>query len=461
MPRPAPVLTEGPIARTLIVFALPILGGNVLQSLNGSVNAVWVGKFLGEAALTATSNANTVMFLLLGGVFGLSLAATILVAQYMGAGRLADAKRVVGTSATFFTLLALVISIGGFFLSPWLLEWMATPAEAIPLALAYLRIIFVAMPFMYLYAFVMAVLRGAGDSRTPFLFLMLSVALDIVLNPLLIFGAGPVPGFGISGSALATLIAQAISLVALLGHLYRRGNPLCLRRDELHLLRIDRAVVSTLFFKGVPMGLQLMVLSTSTLAMITLVNRFGTDTTAAYAAAMQLWTYIQMPAFAVGAAVSSMAAQNVGAQQWDRVSRVAVVGVAFSVLVTGTVVAILTLTNRYALLLFLPADGAAIEIAQHVNLIGAWSFVLFGVAMVLFGVVRATGAVVPPLVILFIALWLVRYPMASMLADRWQADAIWWSFPVSAVLAVAMAVAYYRFGGWRKARMVRRDVSAA
>jgi putative MATE family efflux protein len=446
-------LTEGPIARTLATFTLPILLGNVLQSVNGSVNSIWVGRFLGEAALSATANANSIMFLLVGGVFGVSMAATILIAQYIGAGKPDEARRVVGTSATFFALLSIAISLVGWVFAPEMLAAMRTPAEAAPLALAYLRIIFVAIPFLYLYTFVMAVMRGAGDSSTPFKFLLLSVGLDIVLNPLFIFGWGPVPRLGIAGSALATLIANAVSLVALIAFLYRRQNPLCLRGAELAYLRLDGAIVGTLLRKGVPIGLQIIVISANGLALISLVNRYGTDTTAAYGAAWQLWNYLQMPAFAIGAAVSSMAAQNVGAHRWDRVHRVAGIGVAFHVAVTGTLVLLLVTLNKLALSMFL-APGPALEIAGHINVTSAWSFIFFGISMVLFGVVRSTGAVIPPLVVLFIALWGVRIPIALSLAPRFGADAIWWSFPIASAVSALLAFAYYRFGGWRRARMI-------
>jgi putative MATE family efflux protein len=448
----ASALTEGPIARTLFMFALPILLGNVLQSLNGSVNAIWVGKFLGEAALTATSNANTVMFLLLGGAFGVSMAATILVAQYVGAQRLDAARRVVGASAAFFGTVAIALAVVGALGADTLLAAMHTPADALPFARAYLRIIFAALPFLYLYTYVMAVLRGAGDSRTPFRFLLLSVGLDIALNPLFIFGLGPVPRLGIAGSALATLIANAVSFVALLAYLYRTRNPLCLRGGELALVRFDAEIIATLLRKGLPMGVQMVVIAANAVAMITLVNRFGSDTTAGYGAAWQLWNYVQMPAFALAAAVSSMAAQNVGAGRWERVARIARTGVAFVCLTTTAVVLLLIAVDEYALRLFLPA-GHAVEIARHVNLVAAPSWVLLGIAMVLFGVVRSTGAVVPPVLILFVALWVVRVPFAHLLLPRWGADAIWWSFPLASLVAAGLAVAYYRYGGWRRARM--------
>jgi putative MATE family efflux protein len=446
-------LTEGPIPRALLAFSMPILFGNVLQSVNGSVNAIWVGKFLGEAALAAVGNSNVVMFLLFGVMFGFSMASTIMVAQCVGAKNIAEAKRVVGTSAVFFLGLSLAMSLTGFALAQLLVAWLHIPPDALPLALTYMRMIFLALPFMGGLFFLMAVLRGAGDSRTPFVYLFMSVVLDIALNPLLIFGWGPVPRMGIAGSAIATLIAQASSFFALVVHLYRTKHFLCIHRNELRLFTVDWSLVRLLVSKGIPMGLHLFVVSSSMIALTSLVNRFGSEETAAFNAAMQLWNYVQMPALAIGAAASSMAAQNVGAGKWDRVGTVAATGVVFNFLIGGSLIAIIYMLNKHALGLFLPANGAALNISAHLNGIVLWSFALFGTSIVLFGVVRATGAVMPPLIILVISLWLLRVPFAYLMQKHWQADAIWWSFPVSSMTSMLMAIAYYRFGGWRKIRM--------
>jgi putative MATE family efflux protein len=453
-------LTEGSIPRALLLFSLPILLGNLLQSVNGSVNSIWVGKFLGEAALAATGNANVVMFLLFGVLFGFSMASTIMVAQCIGAKNIIEAKRVVGTAAVFFLCLSLLMSVVGFALAGHLMRWLGTPADALPLALAYMRIIFLALPFMGGLFFVMAVLRGAGDSRTPFIYLAMAVALDIGLNPLFIFGWGPVPRLGIAGSALATLVAQGLSFAALVLHLYRIHHFLCIRRGELRLFIVDWSLVRLLVTKGLPMGLQMFVVSSSMIALVSLVNRFGSEETAGFSAALQLWNYVQMPALAIGAAVSSMAAQNVGAGRWDRVNRVALTGVIFNLVSGGALIGIIYALNRAALGLFLPAHGAALELAVHLNSIVLWSFALFGMSLVLYGVVRATGAVVPPLIMLALALWGIRVPFAYALVDRWQADAIWWSFPVASIASVTLASLYYRFGNWRTVQLgiaQRRD----
>src|SRR5690606_21448726 len=156
--------------------------------------------FLGEAALTATANANNIMFFLIGSVFGIGMAATILIGQSIGAKDLPQARRVMGTSATFFIGLSVVIAVAGWFLSHRLLLAMGTPAESMAMADAYLKVIFLGMPLIYAFAFFTAALRGAGDARTPFRFLLLSVLLDICINPLLIFGLGPFPELGVAGA---------------------------------------------------------------------------------------------------------------------------------------------------------------------------------------------------------------------------------------------------------------------
>jgi putative MATE family efflux protein len=447
-------LTEGPIARTLFVFALPILAGNVLQSLNGSVNAIWVGHYLGEQALTATANANNILFFLIGAVFGVGMAATILVGQAMGRHDIAQAKRVIGTSATFFIGVSILIAAIGLPLARHVLLWMSTPAAALPLAVSYLRIIFIAVPFLYCFAFLSAILRGAGDTRTPFVFLLLVVVLDIIGNPLLIFGIGPLPKLGIAGAATATLIANIVSLSAMLAWLRHKRHPLWINRHERGLYKPDMGILRALIVKGVPMGLQMILISLAMIAMISMVNAHGIDSAAAYGAALQLWTYIQMPAMAIGAACSSMAAQNVGAQRWDRVGAITRSGVMFNFLLTGALILPIIVFDHSTLALFLPEGSGSLAIARHLNHIAVWSFLFFGVTFVVSGVVRATGAVIPPLLILGAALWAVRIPFAVLLQPRFGIDAIWWSFPASSLCAMAMSLAYYRWGRWREARML-------
>lgn len=447
-------LTKGPVTRTLLLFSLPVLGGNVLQSLNGSVNQFWVSHSLGVTAITAIGNANIVMMLLLGVVFGVSMAANILVAQSVGKHDMPMVKRVMGTSVSFFAVLAIGVAALGWFTSPYILSAMGTPGEAAIEAEIYLRIVFLAMPFMYFFAFLQMAQRGAGDSRTPFYFMLLAVGLDVVFNPLLINGYGPFPRLGVAGAGWATFISQGVGLTCLIITLYIRRSPLTLHRSELKLLKPDPEILQALVVRGLPMGLQMFVISGAAMVMIGMVNSYGSVMAAAYTAASQVWTYVQMPAMALGAAISSMAAQNVGAQRWDRVDRIARSGVLCGLAVTGAVATIIYLLGDVTLRIFLPADSEALPIAHHINDRVLWGFVLFSISFSLSGVVRATGAVWGPLAILFIAMYVVRVPFAAVLTPIWGPDAIWWSFPLGIAASSLMNIAFYLHGGWKKARMV-------
>lgn len=449
-----PSLTEGPIAKTLILFSLPILLGNVLQTLNGSINAVWIGKYLGEGALAATSNANIIMFFLISSIFGFAMAAVILIGQNLGAKKTHEAKKVVGTSTVFFLTLSILVAAFGLLFSNTILTWMNTPPDVKDLAVTYTRILFAGVPFMFGFNLIMAILRGSGDAKTPFYFLLLSAILDVILNPVLIDGIGLFPKMGIAGSAVATFIAQLISFVLLIVYLYRKKYFLRITKEDLPLLRINWTVIRTLIQKGVPMGLNMVVVSVSNLLLVHLVNSYGSESTAAFGVAMQISSYVQMPAMAIGGAVTSMAAQNIGAGLWGRVNRITWTGVGVNIVMTGLIVVVLTLFNREVVSLFLPPEGKAIALGVHINNITLWSFIIFGVFNVVAGVVRSAGSVVFPLVVAFIALLLVRIPLATVLSHKFGFDVIWWSFPVSFSVAVTLNLLYYQFGKWREARMI-------
>jgi len=443
-------LTSGPIGPALLAFAIPTLFSSVLQSLQGSINAIWVGRFLGEEALAATSNANMILFLTLSFVFGFGMAATILVGQAYGRRDMDQVRRVIGTTIGGFFFVSVAFALFGWIYSPQLLGIMGLAPEAMASALAYTRVIFLAIPLVMLTVILTMSLRGAGDALTPLWVMIGMMVVDCGLNPLLILGVGPFPEMGIAGSATATAVANIVGLTALLAIIYLRDLPVRLRGRELAYLKPEWALVKRIVAMGLPMGLQMIVLSVAGLAMLGLVNREGVETTAAFGVALQLWTYIQMPSMALGAAVSAMAAQNIGADKWDRVGRITANGVMYNLAITGVLVVLLAVADRPALALFLGGESPALPIAQHIQLIVTWSFVMAGVAMTLFGTMRANGAVWWPLIILAVTQLPVRLGIALSTYDWLGSDAIWIAYPISSTLSMILAVAVYRQGGWKK-----------
>jgi Na+-driven multidrug efflux pump len=198
-------------------------------------------------------------------------------------------------------------------------------------------------------------------------------------------------------------------------------------------------------------------MSAAGMIMITFVNGFGARTAAAYIGALQVWNYIQMPGFAVGASVSSMAGQNVGAGRWDRVERIALSGLGLSLCVTGSIAILIYLMGPLPLYIFLPPGSPTIPIALHIDRITLWAFVIFAATFVLSGIVRSTGAIWVPLAILCLSMFGVRVCFAWQMMAHFghNADFIWWSFPLGTLVSSALTALYFRYGGWRKVRMLR------
>jgi len=445
-------LTQGPILRTLLVFSIPTLLSNMLQTLNGSVNAVWVGRLIGESALAATANANVIMFLLFSAVFGFGMATTVRVGQHFGARQIDAARRTFGTGTGFCVLMSLAVALFGWIASPELLHLMATPRESMVEADAYLRIIFLSIPFSTVSLMLSMGLRGVGDARTPLYAMVLTVAVDIVLNPLLIRGAGPVPAFGIAGSAASTALANLAGSLLMLHTLYRRDLPLRLRGRELGYLWPARSELGYVITKGLPMGAQMLLVSSAQLVILGLVNREGLDTTAAYGASLQLWNYLQMPAFAIASAVSAMVAQAIGAGNHQRVGEVTRVGVIGNLALTGVLAAIIVAAHEPLFALFLGSGSRAIPIAGHIQAICTWSFMLSGVMMVLTGTMRSYGAVLLPLGIMFTAFYPARLGFYFLAHPAMGGEALWWSYPFSSAVAVLLTWLAYTRGSWRKQR---------
>ena len=284
-------LTQGPVLRTLLMFAVPTLLSNILQSLNGTINSIWVGRLIGEEALAATANANIIMFLVASAAFGFGMAGTVKIGQRYGARDVDGARRTFGTAVGFSAVLMAAIALIGYIFAPQLLDLLETPGAAYPLALTYIRLMFISMPFGMVSIILSMGLRGTGDARTPLIFMGLMVAIDVVLNPLLIQGIGPFPRLGIAGSALSTIIASLTSFAGTVIYVYARDLPLRLRAAELRYLKPRRDEMAFIVAKGLPMGAQMLVMSAAGIIVVGLVNREGLLTAPPIAIA-GIWMYV-------------------------------------------------------------------------------------------------------------------------------------------------------------------------
>ena len=454
-------LTRGPVLRTLMAFSLPTLVSNVLQTLGGTINTIWVGQLLGDRALAATANANMVMFLIFAFVFGFGMAATVKVGQHFGANDYDAARRIFATGAGFCASVAVTGGIIGWFGADALLRAVSTPAAIHDLALPYLQIVFITMPFGTVSMMVSMSLRGAGDAKTPLYAMILATIVGIALNPVLILGLGPAPRLGIAGSAWANAISSLVGVTAMIAAIYARDIPIRLKGREFRYLLPLRDELGYVLGKGLPMGGQMAITTVAAVIMFGLVNREGLMSSAAYSACLQIWGYIQMPAFAVSTAVSAMVAQNVGAGRHDRVDPVTMAGVKANILMTGLLAALLLLFDAPLLGLFLGAGSEAIPIAEHVQAISTWSYVLIGITMVLSGTMRSYGVVVLPLIAMVVSMFPVRLGFYWLGYPIMGAEALWWAFPVGSAASLGLTWLAYTRGGWRRRQDLPSRMPAA
>jgi putative MATE family efflux protein len=437
-------LTQGPILATLVKFSVPMLIGNLLQTLNGTINSIWVGRLLGESALAATANANIMMFLMFAAVFGFSMASAVRIGHAFGARDFGGARAAFGAGLAVALWLATLAGCAGWLGAERLLHLLSTPPEVRGEALAYLSVIFLSMPLSALTIALSSALRAVGDAKGPFRALLATVVLDIAFNPLLIRGFGPIPALGIAGSAMSTAAANLIGTLLLLHTLNRPDSVLRIGGAHRVWLRPERDQLAYIITKGLPMGAQMLLISTAGIIFMGLVNREGLAASAAFGASLQLWNYLQMPALAISASVSAMVAQNIGARLFTRVGQITLVGIGASLVATGTGAGLIILFDRPLLGLFLKVDGPTMAVARHIQLICTWPYMLTGVVMILTGTMRAYGAVVRPLVVMFLSMYVVRLGFYFAALPWLKGDAVWWSTPFSSLVGMLLMVLAYR-----------------
>ena len=442
--------TEGPITPTLLRFSLPLLATNFLHSLSGTWGAVWASHALGANALTAVVTASVIFYMMMGAAMGIGTAAGVAIGQSLGAGDLRAVKRVVGSALAFVMGFSLLVAGAGWALSPAIVGWIGTPEPAREFTITHLRFTCLAMPSIFTYLVMMMVMRGAGDSKTPFKFTLVWIALSMLLGPLLITGSLGLPRLGIAGLGLGSLIANAIALGALVAYVYAQRLPIALHGDDLRHLRPDPALLSLIARRGLPLAMETIVVQGAYFVLIGMVNSYGAATAAAYSGAAQLWVFVQMPSNALAASMSAMAAMNIGAGHWHRVELIARRGCTMSFVIACTATGLVYALGDLPLRLFIPEGGEVMAKAWQINLIALWGWIALSASMGLFAVVRANGAMLAPMLIFAVSMWAFRVPFARVLQPVLGEAAIWWSFPFGSVCAALMALAYYRWGGWRR-----------
>ncbi|QQO18841.1 MATE family efflux transporter [Bradyrhizobium diazoefficiens] len=449
MPAPKPLWT------TFLHFLVPLMLSNALQSLFGTVSNVYLGQMIGVDALAAVSVFFPVMFFLFAFVMGLSTGATVLIGQAYGAGEHGKIKVVVGTTLAIGLLFSILIALAGGLFSRHLMSALATPADILDQASAYARIMLLTMPLGFVFLLMTAMIRGVGDALTPLLSLALSTATGMILIPMLIRGSFGLPAAGITSPAWAAAISNALTLIALALYLLRKKHALAPDAALLRQLRLNRAMLGKILGIGLPSAIGMVVMATAELVLLGLVNGFGSDATAAYGAVNQVMGYTQFTAMSISIAVSILGAQAVGSGDRTRLDRIVRTGLAFNLVLTGGLVALIYLAPRVILGIFI-TDVAVLNLAKGLLDIALWSSVPFGLATVFSGAMRAAGVALTPMLLSIFAILAIELPAAVILSRTIGLQGVWAAYPIVFCAMFVLQMGYYLMV-WRK-RAIRRLV---
>ncbi|GAB3835892.1 MATE family efflux transporter [Hymenobacter jeollabukensis] len=451
-------LTEGPILRALLRLAVPIVLANLLQTGYQLVDAYWVGR-LGAAAVAAVAVSFPVNFLLVALGSGFSVAGSVLVARNFGAGNLPLVNHVAAQSLVLTLSLSLLLAVGAYFASPLLLRLIGVGPDIFPLANRFQQVLFLGLPLNFGFLMFQALMRGVGQVRLPLYINLLALALNFLLDPLFIYGYGPIPGLGVAGAALATVGTQALSFVLGLVVMLRGTAGLKL---SFRGFRPDTALMLRAFRLGAPSSVDLSARALGFSMMTILATGFGTTVLAAYGIGSRLLALGIIPALGISLACSTLVAQNLGARRPDRARQTARYAIATSFLGLLLVGAAIFAAAQPLVRFFLAGDETvAAEAVQFVR-IAAASLCFTGVQQSVSGSLRGAGNTLGAMLLTLISTWVLQFPIAWYLSSHTALGfrGLWWSFVASNALAATLALLWFLRGSWQQADVLQPQVDA-
>jgi putative MATE family efflux protein len=393
-------LSKGHVLKLLLNFSIPMILGNLLQSLYSIIDGIFVGRMLGHEALASVSINMPIIFFVMAILIGLGIAAIVLVGQSFGAKNFDILSRILVNSFLMNTAISLLLTLINIIWGRQMLVLMNTPENLIENAYSFLFWFSSGFIFLVINNWLMGVLRGLGDSRTPLYLTILSVVLNIVFIPFLIKGIGPVPPLGVTGSALATVFANMITMVLGYYYLVRKNPFLNINRWKWVL---DFNLMKKIVFIGLPTSLQVLIVSFSGIILMGIVNMFGDKVIAAYGIGLRIDNFSILPAMSIGMAVSTMVAQNIGAGKLERVREITVAAVRFTLAICAFIIIMCTFFPRQISYLFAQDKNVVDHAILYLRIMG-WSYLNLSIFFILLATVRGAGSMIVPLIFAVISM---------------------------------------------------------
>lgn len=435
------LMTEGTIWKKILVFAVPLIIGNLLQQMYSTIDSIIVGHYVGKSALAAVGSSTSIINLLIAFSQGASVGAGVVISQYMGARDKKSVHSAVHTAAAVAVLLGLFLTLAGVLMSGQLLVWMQTPDDVINDSTLYLRVYSAGLVFNVVYNMATGIMNAAGNSKRPLIYLGAASVTNIVLDMLFI----AVGGMGVEGAAIATDVSQAVSCVLAMIYLFRVDADYRISPKDMH---INGHMLSKIIKIGLPTGIQSMVISLSNIIIQSSINSFGSTQMAGFGAYIKVDGFNILPVLSISMAVTTFVGQNYGAGRIDRVKKGAAVTVVMGLIYTA-LTGILLLTFSEPIMRLFTDDADIIAAGELAMKYFCPYYMLLSILNVLAGTVRGAGKSVPPMVILLFSMCVFRVLWIKLVLPHYNTiDVVYMVYPVSWVIGAALMALYTWKGKW-------------
>lgn len=443
-------MTTGRPWEKIVIFTVPMLIGNIAQQLYSTVDSIVVGRYVGDNALAAVGSASPILNLLLVLFMGISVGASVMVAQYFGGKKREELSKTIGNCLTLNAIASLIIMIVGSITVRPLLRLLSTPDSIIDWCASYLMILVIGIAGCSYYNILSGILRGLGDSISALVYLLVATVLNIVLDIWFVAGLN----MGVAGVALATVIAQAISSVLSLIKLKRMQDIFDLK---LRYCKVDGFHTKTIIRLGLPSGVTQAIFSMAMIIVQSLTNSFGELVIAANVIIMRVDGFAMMPNFSFGTAMTTYAGQNVGANRFDRVNQGAKQGTLIAVLTSTVITGVILIFGKYLMGIF-TSTTELVNLSNNMMRILAVGYIAMAVTQCLSGVMRGAGDTMTPMWISLITTVVIRVPVAYGIAYITRSpelpngayQSLWISLLVSWLLGALLTFVFYKRGKWKE-----------
>ncbi|MEN6316815.1 MAG: MATE family efflux transporter [Clostridiaceae bacterium] len=445
-------LSQGNVVKQLLAFSYPFLLSNLIQSFYSVADMIIVGRFSGTISMSGVNIGSQVTFLITNMVFGLSVGATVLIAQYLGAGKKTDLKETIGTLFTSLFVLAIVLTVLIIAIEDPILQLIKTPAESYPEAKSYFFVTMLGTIFIFGYNALSAVMRGMGDSKNPLIFVTIACLVNVAFDLLLV----AVFDMGAAGAAIATVASQAISMILCIIYLKRNDFVFDFK---LSSFGFHKERLKLLLKIGIPTSIQNVATSFSFLFLTALVNSIGVIASAAVGAVGKLNGFAILPAIAMSSSISAMSAQNIGAGEEKRATRTMKVGMLIAIIISSIIFVLVRFFPEIMLSAF--SDDEEM-IAQGVTYIKSFSFDYLIVPFVfsLNGLFIGSGHTTFSLINGVLSSLLIRIPASYIfgMALGYGLLGVGLGAPIASFLSLILGIWFYLSGRWKKAVIIHRQL---